>query len=271
MPGPTLVGLTGQPAVIPLLKLNDNGPATGVLKTVTDGQGNDTALKLSSSDVQLLALNNTPIGATTPSTGAFTTLSATGNVTIDLGTASGSLPSALSSAVVLNAGNADGVGVAFQGNSFSTTVGQQAFQIEGRYAGGTRASPAATPAGARIVELNALGFGTALTTTPSASFRMIANSLWSGTNQETAFLWNGTVSGSTTNSQWMFLSGTGLQISPAGSVVGLFTATGLAVTGTLTNSGNVGFNGKVAAAPPAGTGMTLAQVITALINVGILS
>lgn len=85
--GTALTGQTVASSYDALLKVTDNGPIGGTLKTVTDGLGNDTALQLSSAGVKslgTLAADGaasfpicTAIGSTTPGTGAFTSLSAT--------------------------------------------------------------------------------------------------------------------------------------------------------------------------------------------------
>ncbi len=152
---------------------------------------------------------------------------ATTGWTVDLG-APGTLPTVITAASnIIRLGNVDNGGAFIQADTYSTTAGQ-GFWLQGRYSGGTRASPAATPNGARIVELEAFGFDTALTTTPSATFRMIANSIWASGNRETAFLWTGTPNASATAGTWLALSGVGLALT-----VGNFTATGTLASGAV--------------------------------------
>lgn len=144
------------------------------------------------------------VGATTPNTGAFTTLGATGVVTIDLGVAP--LPAVIGTADVIRMGNVDALGSAMQIDTFGTN---QSFQFHGRNSGGTRLSPSATPSTAIMVQLNAYGFDTALTTSPSALYRIAANSLWAAGNRETKHIWTGTPSGSPTAATWITMDGTG--------------------------------------------------------------
>jgi len=60
---------------------------TGVLSTTGGFSGNGANLTaLSASSITTGGLNNIPVGNTTPSTGAFTTLTASGNVNLDAGT-----------------------------------------------------------------------------------------------------------------------------------------------------------------------------------------
>lgn len=102
--GTALTGQTQSSTYDALLKITDNGPVGGTAKVVTDGLGNDSALKIGTAGVEstgtlvvsgastltglvtatagLSGPHNGTVGATTPNTGAFTTLSTTGAATL---------------------------------------------------------------------------------------------------------------------------------------------------------------------------------------------
>lgn len=143
---------------------------------------------------------------------------------IDMG--SGSSPSVISAATCLQLANVDTAGIAIQGDAFGAA---NALQMNGRASGGTRASPSATPSGSIMLAFSVFGYTNTLTTSGSANYRIIANSLWSVSNQETAHVWRGTPSASTTVSQWMQLDGTGLTLASGLSVAGaaISNSTGL--------------------------------------------
>lgn len=75
--GTTLTGQTQSSTYAALLKITDNGPVGGTLKTVTDGLGNDSALQASTAGIAstgTLAVT----GASTLAAATVTTLTATG-------------------------------------------------------------------------------------------------------------------------------------------------------------------------------------------------
>lgn len=146
------------------------------------------------------------IGGTVAAAANFTTLGATGLVTFDLGT--GALPTLVSAVnTVMRFGNVDAQGVTLEADNFG--VNQAAINIIGRSAGGTRASPSATPLNFILYRLSAYGFDTALTTTQSAFYQVQAGSLWAAGNRETKHVWQGTPSGSPTGATWITMDGTG--------------------------------------------------------------
>jgi hypothetical protein len=61
----SLTGQTIDSTYDALLKVTDNGPITSSLKVITDGLGNNSALSLSSTDVQITG--NLGIGTSSPS------------------------------------------------------------------------------------------------------------------------------------------------------------------------------------------------------------
>ena len=77
--GTTLTGTTPQDTYDSLIKVTDNGPLSGSLKTLTDGLGNDSALALS-----------TGAATITGTLGVSNRLSLTGVGTSELYTADGS-------------------------------------------------------------------------------------------------------------------------------------------------------------------------------------
>lgn len=109
--GTTLTGSSVASTYDALLKITDNGPVGGSLKTVTDGLGNDSALQVSTAGVKstgtlevtgastltgavtasggvtgnltgnVTGNVNGQVGNVTPAAGAFTTLSASGLIT----------------------------------------------------------------------------------------------------------------------------------------------------------------------------------------------
>jgi hypothetical protein len=152
--------------------------------------------------------------------------------TVDLGT--GALPALISTAATLRLANADSVNTAIQ----CDTVGAPAFLVDARRVSGTRASPTATGYSENIILLRAYGFGSSLTTNRSGSYAIRANSLWSESNQETAHIWEGTPSASTTVATWMTLSGTRLNVA-------LTTPSTSSLTGALTVAGGIGVGGAI--------------------------
>lgn len=133
-------------------------------------------------------------------------VSAVKKMTIDTGT--GTLPALIVSTTALQIGGADALGVGIQGDAFSGT----GLSLYGRAASGTRASPTATNG---QILINLLGYGhngTALTTSPAARYQIICPTAWDGSSNETAHVWSGTPSGSTTAAEWMRLVGAGLAI-----------------------------------------------------------
>lgn len=188
-----------------------------------------------------------PIGSTTPSTGAFTTLGASGvasftNATdvsaigtagvvmsgglsvaksawiaaatkVDVGT--GADPATALTGTVLSLLNADATNVRILGVAY----GANGVVLSGRGVGGTRSVPAATANGQVLCQLTGFGYnGTTYPTSSSGLYSINANSLWTASNQETMHEWRCTPNGSTTNTQRMVLYGTGdlcLGSSPA--------------------------------------------------------
>ena len=57
--GTSLTGLEIRDTYDALLKITDNGPLSGSLKTLTDGLGNDSALALSTGAIQVTGINST--------------------------------------------------------------------------------------------------------------------------------------------------------------------------------------------------------------------
>lgn len=187
--------LPGAPVI-----LSGSSSGTGGSGTVNAGTIGQTAY---------YAANGTAVSGT-----STFVLNAATNPVLDLGFAAGALPAAISANNVLQLGNADGVGTYIESDTFSNT-GASGFWLQGRYAGGTRAVPAATPSGARFLEFQAFGFGTSYSTVAGA-YRISAPSLWSASNWETQHIWLGTPNSSVTIAQWMALSGSaGLTVNPA--------------------------------------------------------
>ena len=257
-------------------------------------------------------LNSTAIGASTASTGAFTTLSATDDATITTSSASikGFYTNNATHSAVLGVNNA---GLIRVGSTTNTNVSL----VHNGNVIGLVSSTGLAVTGA----LSATGNITNTRTSGTSSVLSLVQSgivQWDLTNEATSGLLKIGVNGG--NNILTLSNSTGLAVTGALSATGVISTANLGLLGnqineTLTNAnasiainyagynlgttqfrdlnifdgknalaasfagstksfsvvGNVGFNGKTPAAPPAGTGMTLAQVITALINVGILS
>ena len=95
--------------------LKGNGTAISAAASGTDYTSPTGTENLSNKTITASSLNSTPIGASSPSTGAFTTLSASGTTTLSGGTANGVLYLNGSKAVT------SGSGLVFDGTNFSTT------------------------------------------------------------------------------------------------------------------------------------------------------
>lgn len=112
-----------------LLKVTDNGPVGGSLKTVTDGLGNDSALQLSTAGVKSLGTlevaGATTLSTTLAVTGAATlssTLAVTGATTIGGNTAVTGTLSATTQVVAPLFGTTTAANVTFQRNGVSVGV-----------------------------------------------------------------------------------------------------------------------------------------------------
>jgi len=179
-----------------------------------------------------------PDASTTFAGLSITNQTFTTSQTIDRGT--GAVPAIIQSSSYLRFYNSDNVNTVLHFD----TIGSPAVWLEGRRSGGTRAAPSATGAGENIIVLRAYGYGTALTTNRSASYSILATSLWSGSNQETSHVWEGTPSGSTTVATWMTLSGTSLLVTRAilssNATGGIGYATGAGGTVTQATSKSTG-------------------------------
>jgi hypothetical protein len=150
---------------------------------------------------------------------SVTTIDASGLATFDF------VASALPATVgvpQIRLGAEDSMGAGIESIAYAAT----GFQFFARRVGGTRETPAATSAGV-ICDLLAYGYDTDFTLTPSARYQMTANSLWSGTNRETAHVWTGTPNGSIVAASWMTLIGGNLTVN-AGSLATAAPAIGAA-------------------------------------------
>jgi len=121
----------------------------------------------------------------------------TTTVTIDRGT--GTLPSDYQPArVALRLASADG----FANNIESHSYQALGTQLIGRTYGGTRASPAATPANSNFVGIVANGHDGSTYPSEAGGFYTYAPSAWSGTSREVGFAWYGTSAASTARALW---------------------------------------------------------------------
>lgn len=130
-----------------------------------------------------------------------------------INTGSTNTPSALAANLILS--NASGTAAGVSGDA----VGATGLSLYGRASDGTWATPTATVNGRILINLLGYGHnGTAWTTSPSARVQLIANSLWSGTNQETAITFWTTPSGSTTAAEVARITSTGFVVGTTGFV-----------------------------------------------------
>ncbi len=167
--------------------------------------------------------------------GAYGTSPGTGSLAVatkgvfDRGT--GALPGSINNpSIVLS--NANGSGPEIESFGWASS----GLNINARVADGTRSAPTATSSGRVMLNLVANGHnGTVYTTTPAARYQIIAESLWSSANQQTAHIWYGTPNGSTTAAEWMRLTKGGLAIG----VTGLSGTEKLRVAGTSLFGGDV--------------------------------
>jgi hypothetical protein len=176
-------------------------------------------------------LNSTAIGATTPSTIAATTATTTGNVGVRMvPDTDASLVIASSSTIAAGRGS-----LRISGANNTERIELQstsAAGISGVVFSGTVASPTATTNGQSLLFIGGGGYDN----TPSLSLNkgtvgINATENWTTTAQGTNITFNVTPNGSTTR-----------------STVGTFSSTGLAVTGTVSATGNISntFAGNVA-------------------------
>jgi hypothetical protein len=205
-------------------------------------------------------------GTITGGASAFTTLNATGLVSLTNTTAATDFSTA---AVVLSGGLAvakkgffgdrvsikeagtttipadtgdmlrlhnQGFGGSIMGEGAGASFGGR---IQGRLSSGTFASPAATPSASVLLRMSGSGYGAAYANNKALLDLMSLNS-WSGTDNSTQLR---------------------LQLTPAGgttpTTVGIWDATGLAVTGAVTTTGNVGIGTATPAAPLDVAGRTI--------------
>jgi len=255
----TTAGVTLQPSSNSL-KLGSTATLTGDGGGVLTSSGDLTVGGALASTGSLTAptaafasgLNNTPVGNSSPGTGAFTSLSASGLVSFTNTTAATDFSTA---AVVLSGGLAvakkgffgdrvvikesgtttipadtgdmlrlhnQGFGGSIMGEGAGAAFGAR---IQGRLSSGTFASPAATPAGSVLLRMSGSGYGTAYSNNKALLDLMSLNT-WSASDNSTQLRLQLTPSGGTT---------------PA--TVGTWDSTGLAVTGSLLlNSGNGAYN-----------------------------
>jgi len=169
---------------------------------------------------------NGTVGASTPSTGAFTTLSASGTSTLAAVNASGSVNLATGGAQVgigATPENASGIAYMFEVKANPSSTQLARFNTSD-YVRNTSGS----------------GFGIEATTaTGNSAIKLTAQNLGNGAYGE------------------LQLRGSTVNVLPAGLAVGAFSSTGLAVTGAISASGAAGTSfidmaGAGNAAPPAG-------------------
>lgn len=126
----------------------------------------------------------------------------TGAQTIDVG--SGTLPSWIGGSCIQAAG-ADNTTNGFEFVGWKTTPATSGVTIRSRVAGGTRASPAATPDNISLLSINVGGHDGTNYITQQALYQVWTDGLWSGTNRGTYYRWQGTPNGSTSSADWMYL------------------------------------------------------------------
>lgn len=176
------------------------GTANQVTVTNGDGVSGNPTLALP----QSIATTSTPQFA---KIGLGIAAGADSPIEIDRG--SGTAPALIADTqTVLRAASADGLGNIVQFDSWVNGS-----QWLSRVAGGTRASPTATPNSSAFISFNGFGHdGTSYVAAGKAQYNMRADGLWSGTNTGTYHTWEGTPNGSTTRAEWMRLGNGSLSI-----------------------------------------------------------
>jgi hypothetical protein len=102
---------------------------------------------------------------------------------------------------------ADDSASGFEATIFKTTAATTAFAFRTRVAGGSRASPAATPDNIILQSFNVGGHNGTSWVTQQFTYQIVSDGLWSGTNYGTFCRWSGTPNGSTSLAEWMRLQG----------------------------------------------------------------
>ncbi len=128
MAGTPLTGSTAASTYDALLKITDNGPVGGTLKTVTDGLGNDSALQVSSAGVKSTGTLDVA-GAVTLTTALPLTGGGTGSTTASAARTAlglGDMATQTASSVAITGGSVTGitdVAIADGGTGSSTAAG----------------------------------------------------------------------------------------------------------------------------------------------------
>ncbi len=145
-----------------------------------------------------------------------------GVVTVDLGTSAGTLPAVIDSNTVMQLGQANSSNPTIEGIAFGG-AGTTGLNLAGRAAAGTRGSPTATTGTCLMVRLAAYGYdGSAWAV--GGNYEIDGAGTWSGSSRPTQHFWAGTAASSTTKTNWMSLTSTGLT---------MLNGLGIGVTGAL--------------------------------------
>jgi hypothetical protein len=204
---------------------------------------------------------NGTVGATTPSTGAFTTLSASTSASF----AGAGLPYAANSLMLRNNGTGDSQLWALGPNT--STNGTMTFVTADSDGSATATVATLTSTGLNSTAIGATTASTGAFTTLTSSFLAASGPLatFSVAQGLYGYYSSGGVLAAYSNNTGtlasLTLSGSSIDIRPAGSTVGTFTSTGLAVTGTLSSTGALAIGNTVNTVSPTSPNRTVTIVI----------
>ncbi len=150
------------------------------------------------------------VPATLTAAGRNVTNTFTDLQTVDLGT--GTLPAFGAGTAAVTLAGANDTQMQLKLCAWRTTD-VTGYRINSIRSGGTRAAPSATPASTQMFGIAAIGHdGIDYQGTPAALMLMVAGSLWSATNRETAITYETTASGSTSRAETMRIQGSSVSI-----------------------------------------------------------
>jgi len=178
-----------------------------------DGTANIDSLVADSADINGGTIDGTAIGATTPSTGAFTTLSATTTLSVNRSGVAAPTPIVTNAAQLVGA---TGESISLQLDTFAATP-----FIYGVRAQGTAASPTATASGNNLLAFEGRGWQTnTLQSTPGARILFQATENYTNTASGGKLLLQAVANGTVAPTTIADISSTGLAVTGALSATG---------------------------------------------------
>ena len=269
--------ITGNQIAGATFPIQDQG--TGTTKTIADNVGADAVVSGNVTVNGRLTANgiNGPIGTTTPGTGAFTTINATGAVTTTgqvkaaselITVFGGTLPTAVPLSLL------DLVGSGASGTRQAITSAGGTSAMVFRSVGGTMGAPTPTPSNAVMGAIYATGYTPTAGwgTTALGSIQFLAAGLWSDTSQPVSIQFLTTAIGATAPVEAMRVSPNG-NLLIGGSTDGTIK---LDVVGAARFNGNLGFYNTAPVAKPTvsgakGSNAALGSLIAALVSQGLIA